>query len=66
MKTTTETWKKYIDYMVLNKFKDTRWLKPVVLYEDTPLEIEAHISYTEKEFEEKINKDEEFKNRWID
>lgn len=66
MKKENQYWKKYIDYMVLNKFKETQWLKPVTLYENTPLEIEAHISYTEKEFEEKVKKDNDFKNRWID
>jgi hypothetical protein len=60
-----EHWKKYIDYMVLNKFKDTEWLKPVTLFENTPIEINTHLSYTEEEFNEKVKTDNSFKDRWV-
>lgn len=66
MKKMSICWQKYIDYMVLNKFKDTKWMKPVTLFENTPIEMNTFLSYTEKEFQEKVKTDEEFKNRWVD
>ncbi len=57
-----QLWRNYMDHMDSTNLSETKWLKEVKL--DTPFPCESHAAYMEKEFEDLLLTDKEFREKW--